>query len=98
MSESPEHLVKSYDQELKRLGNLITEMGGIVENQVADAAEAIMQRDTEMAARVVEADPRVDAIEREVNCFTSRSSARWNSSSSACSRCASRWRATCATS
>ena len=38
MSEAPEHLVKSYDQELKRLGNLITEMGGIVESQVADAA------------------------------------------------------------
>ena len=72
MSESPEHLVKSYDQELKRLGNLITEMGGIVENQVADAAEAIMQRDTEMAARVVEADPRVDAIEREVEQFVIR--------------------------
>jgi phosphate transport system protein len=65
MSESPEHLVKSYDLELKRLGNLITEMGGIVESQVADAAEAILQRDTEVAARVVEADPRVDAIERE---------------------------------
>jgi phosphate transport system protein len=72
MSENPEHLVKSYDQELKRLGNLITEMGGIVESQVADAAEAIMQRDTEMAARVVEADPRVDAIEREVEQFVIR--------------------------
>ena len=72
MSESPEHLVKSYDQELKRLGNLIAEMGGIVESQVADAAEAIMQRDTEMAARVVEADPRVDAIEREVEQFVIR--------------------------
>ncbi len=47
-------------------------MGGIVETQVADAAEAIMQRDTEMAARVVEADPRVDAIEREVEQFVIR--------------------------
>jgi len=72
MSETPEHLVKSYDQELKRLGNLITEMGGIVESQVADAAEAVLQRDTEMAARVVEADPKVDAIEREVEQFVIR--------------------------
>ena len=47
-------------------------MGGIVESQVADAAEAIMQRDTELAARVVEADPRVDAIEREVEQFVIR--------------------------
>ena len=72
MTDAPEHLVKSYDLELKRLGNLITEMGGIVESQVADAAEAILQRDTEMATRVVEADPRVDAIEREVEQFVIR--------------------------
>ena len=72
MAETPEHLVKSYDQELKRLGNLITEMGGIVESQVADAAEAVLQRDTELAAHVVETDPKVDAIEREVEQFVIR--------------------------
>ena len=72
MSEAPEHLVKSYDQELKRLGNLITEMGGIVESQVADAATAIMQRDAEIATRVVETDPKVDAIEHEVEQFVIR--------------------------
>jgi phosphate transport system protein len=72
MSESPEHLVKSYDLELKRLGNLITEMGGIVESQVADASEAILQRDAEIAMRVVETDPKVDAIEREVEQFVIR--------------------------
>ena len=31
MSEAPEHLVKSFDQELKRLRNMMTEMGGIVD-------------------------------------------------------------------
>ena len=31
MSGAPEHLVKSYDQELKRLRNMMTQMGGIVE-------------------------------------------------------------------
>lgn len=72
MSESPEHLVKSYDQELKRLGGLITDMGGIVESQVADAATAVMQRDAELAARVVETDPKVDAIELEVEQFVIR--------------------------
>jgi len=72
MSDAPEHLVKSYDQELKRLGNLITQMGGLVESQVALAAEAIMQRDTEAAMRVVETDPQVDAIEHEVEQFVIR--------------------------
>ena len=72
MSEAPEHVVKSYDLELKRLGNLITEMGGIVESQVANAAIAIMERDTELATLVVETDPKVDAIEREVEQFVIR--------------------------
>ncbi len=47
-------------------------MGGIVESQVALAAEAIMARDTEAATRVVEGDPKVDAIEREVEQFVIR--------------------------
>ena len=72
MSESPQHLIKSFDQELKRLHDMITQMGGIVENQVALAAEAIMNRDTAAAIRVVEEDPRVDALEREVEQFVIR--------------------------
>src|SRR5690348_18440684 len=72
MSEAPEHLVKSFDQELKRLRNLMTEMGGIVETQVALAAQAIMLRDAASAARAVEEDPKVDALEREVESFVIR--------------------------
>jgi phosphate transport system protein len=72
MSEAPEHLVKSYDLELKRLRNLLTEMGGIVESQVAAAAEAIMTLDPAAAMRVVEEDPKVDAMEREAEQFLIR--------------------------
>ena len=72
MPEAPEHLVKSYEQELKRLRDLITEMGGIVDNQVALAADAIAERDAELAARVLETDPKVDALEREVEQFVIR--------------------------
>jgi phosphate transport system protein len=72
MSQSPEHLVKSYDQELKRLRSMMTQMGGIVESQVAFAADAIMQRDASAAMRAVEADPKVDALEREVESFVIR--------------------------
>jgi phosphate transport system protein len=72
MSEAPEHLVKSYDQELKRLRNMMTQMGGIVESQVALAADAIMQRDAASATRAVEEDPKVDALEREVESFVIR--------------------------
>ncbi|HEY3846020.1 MAG TPA: phosphate signaling complex protein PhoU [Acetobacteraceae bacterium] len=72
MTDAPEHLVKSYDQELKRLRNLLTEMGGIVESQVAAAAEAIMTLDPAAATRVVEEDPKVDALEREAEQFVIR--------------------------
>jgi phosphate transport system protein len=72
MSDTPEHLVKSFDLELKRLRNMMTEMGGIVENQVALAAEAIMNRDSAAATRAVEADPRVDALERQIEQFVIR--------------------------
>jgi len=72
MSSTAEHIVKSYEQELRQLGNMLTEMGGIVENQVAMASEAIMTRDSTVASKVVEADPRVDAIERQVEQFVIR--------------------------
>jgi phosphate transport system protein len=72
MSDSTEHLVKSFDIDLKRLRDMLTEMGGIVESQVAMAAEAIMNRDSTAAMRAVEEDPKVDALEREVEQFVIR--------------------------
>jgi phosphate transport system protein len=72
MSDSTEHLVKSFDNDLKRLRDMLTEMGGIVESQVAMAAEAIMNRDSSAAMRAVEEDPKVDALEREVEQYVIR--------------------------
>jgi phosphate transport system protein len=72
MSDVPQHVVKSYDQELKRLRDLMTEMGGIVENQLALAAEAVVDRDAAAATRAVEQDPNVDALERQVEQFVIR--------------------------
>jgi phosphate transport system protein len=72
MSDSPTHLIKSYEQELQRLRSLMTEMGGIVENQVALAAQAVVDQDGAAATRAVEEDPRVDALEREVEQFVIR--------------------------
>lgn len=67
-----QHVVRSYDQELVRLSDLLARMGGIVESQVALAAEAIATRGTEAATRAVEQDPQVDALEREVEQFVIR--------------------------
>ncbi|HKD76875.1 MAG TPA: phosphate signaling complex protein PhoU, partial [Ktedonobacterales bacterium] len=69
---APEHVVKSFDTELNKLRSLMTQMGGIVESQVALAAEAIMHRDAAAATRAVEEDPKVDALEREIESFVIR--------------------------
>jgi phosphate transport system protein len=61
------HIVKSFEQELKRLSGLLTEMGGLVESQVALACEAVLHRDAAAAGRAVESDPQVDALERDVD-------------------------------
>jgi phosphate transport system protein len=67
-----DHVVKSYDEELKRLNNTITEMGGLAESQLAAAIQAVMKRDTDLAAEVVEQDARVDQLERDVDAFSVR--------------------------
>jgi phosphate transport system protein len=67
-----QHIVKSYAQELDRLRDLLAEMGGIVESQVALATEAIMTGDTVRASRAVEQDKEVDALERQAEQFVIR--------------------------
>ena len=64
-----QHIVKSYEAELTRLQQLIVQMGGMVENQVALACQAVISGDSTAAARAIESDPAVDAIEREVEQF-----------------------------
>jgi phosphate transport system protein len=61
-----EHIIKSYDEELRRLDNTITQMGGLAETQLATAIEAVMKRDSRLAADVVEADTRVDQLEQDI--------------------------------
>jgi phosphate transport system protein len=62
-----EHIVKSYDQQLNLLSRKILEMGGLVEQQLASASEALATRDIEAAARVIEHDDRVDDLEEEID-------------------------------
>jgi phosphate transport system protein len=64
---SSEHIVKGYDEELRRLRNTITEMGGLAESQLAAAVEAVVKRDSEIAAIVVEGDAKVDQLQRDLD-------------------------------
>jgi phosphate transport system protein len=67
-----EHIIKSYDEELRRLSGAITEMGGLAESQLAAAIDAVIKRDSDLAADVVETDARVDHLEHEVGLLVVR--------------------------
>jgi phosphate transport system protein len=61
-----EHIIKSYDEELARLNNALMQMGGLAETQLAAAIRAVEERDSDLAADVVETDQQVDQLEHEV--------------------------------
>jgi len=62
-----EHIVRAFDEDLKRLDNIIAQMGGLAESQLADAIEAMVRRDSTLAERVIASDRRIDTLEQEVD-------------------------------
>jgi phosphate transport system protein len=67
--DEPKHIVTSFEADLKKLRDMIAGMGGLVEHAVAGAAEALLDHDPEVAARVVDQDPNIDMQERAVEQF-----------------------------
>jgi len=61
-----EHTVKAYDRELDTVERLIAEMGGIAEKMVIDAMDSLANSDPALAREVVATDPRVGALQREI--------------------------------
>jgi phosphate transport system protein len=62
-----DHTVKSYDQQINLLSRKIIEMGGLVEQQIAHAIEALINRSIEQANHVIEQDDRIDRMEEEID-------------------------------
>lgn len=62
-----EHTLKKFDTELDDLRALLTRMGGLVEEQVRNAALALVNTDKELAERVIARDPEVDQFEIEID-------------------------------
>lgn len=61
-----DHTVKRFDTDLESLRSKIAEMGGIAEKMLADSVTALVRRDTPLAQSVIASDPRLDALQREV--------------------------------
>ncbi|NVJ98131.1 MAG: phosphate signaling complex protein PhoU [Alphaproteobacteria bacterium] len=60
-----DHIVKAYDHELRDLRAIVSRMGGLAEDQLVAAMQALAEFDTEKAEIVRNADKQLDALEIE---------------------------------
>jgi phosphate transport system protein len=60
------HMIRAFDEELDSLRGTVCEMGGIAEQAIIDAMEALVRGDLNAAAQVVDRDRRIDALEAEI--------------------------------
>ena len=61
------HIAQAFDRDLESIQAMIMKMGGLVESSILDAAEALENRDEELAERVRHNDKQIDALEEQVN-------------------------------
>jgi phosphate transport system protein len=62
-----EHTSKQYDAELEAVRAKVLEMGGLVEQQIVNALEALLRADLKLAKDVMQSDARVNALEVQVD-------------------------------
>jgi phosphate transport system protein len=65
MATSSGHTIKAFDEDLDRLRALISEMGGLAEHAIRESMRCLVQHDLDGAAKVVEDDKKLDALEIE---------------------------------
>src|SRR5437762_1868007 len=61
-----EHTVRAYDEELAQLKTMIAQMGGLAEEQLGKAMDALIRRDLTLADAVIAGDTRLDVLERQI--------------------------------
>ena len=62
-----QHLRESLDTEMRGVKDGVLRMGTYVEEQILAALEAIVNRDAELAARVIASDGRINEVQRAVS-------------------------------
>jgi len=62
-----EHIFKQYDAELESVRAKVLQMGGLVEQQIVNALEALVSANPKIAAEVMESDLQVNALEVQVD-------------------------------
>ena len=68
MNNQPhDHIVKSYDEEQKRLLDETLRMGEMAATQLEAALDVVRRRDDKAAERIIGNDEAIDALEREID-------------------------------
>ena len=62
-----EHIVKSYDEEQRRISDEVVRMGQLAVSQLEAALDVVERRDDKAAERVIGNDDAIDALEQQVN-------------------------------
>jgi len=61
-----DHTAKAFDADLQEISRKVAEMGGLAERQIADATRALVERDADLAERVIATDPTIDAMQHDI--------------------------------
>ncbi len=61
-----QHTTKAYDRDLEALGRQIAEMGGLAEKMLSDSIDALINLDETLGRATAAVDPRLDALQREI--------------------------------
>lgn len=68
----PHHTNRVYEEELRGLRTSLLSMGGLVERQIADAVDALVERDSELARRTISRDAEVNRLDIEIDALCIR--------------------------
>ncbi len=64
---SERHILSAFDRDLGTVQAMVVKMGGMVESAINDAANALENRDDELAEDVRRRDKAIDALELQIN-------------------------------
>ncbi|MGB0087561.1 MAG: phosphate signaling complex protein PhoU [Rhodomicrobiaceae bacterium] len=61
-----EHTITAFEEELQALDSKIAQMGGLTEQLLGRAIDALAKRDPDLALKTIQQDEQIDRLEREV--------------------------------
>jgi phosphate transport system protein len=67
VSKIGHHISRKFNEELEDIRNKVMIMGGLVENQIDEAATSLMNSDLELAEKVIQQDSLVNQLEMQID-------------------------------